>query len=256
MFCKNCGKELREGIWFCEACGAQIEGDGTVPGRINMPGITVDHNWSRLQKIVEDNRKRKSKWRIITAGLSFFLLWMTARNLLGTAESILEGGSSPSELLLAGITGIFIVSLLLYILFILIGTVKIGKKNYRECLHQIRVSDSYGLLNALRQMNCPVVETVSMDERGNIFVGGRKAKYAFTQKQEMLELDLYSGKNRDLLRRDTIAVDLLKYLAPDCPLDAADNRKDNEILRKLLEVCPAILIASLALLLLYSVFSG
>lgn len=95
-----------------------------------------------------------------------------------------------------------------------------------------------------------------MDEWGNVFARGRKAKYAFTQKQGMLELDLYSGKNRDLLERDTIAVDLLKYLAPDCPLDAVENRKDNEILHKLLDVCLVILVASLGMTLFGAVLSG
>lgn len=248
MFCINCGRELRDGVWFCEACGAQNVGDRLSSKGSSIHGITVDRNWTRLQEIAEENRKRKSRWRIITIGLSFFLLWGTSKNLLGALGKILEDRSNLPKLLLTGIASIFVSILLLCVLFGLIVAVKI-KKNYRECLHRIQVNDSYGLLNALRQMKCPVVESVSMDEWGNVFAGGRKSKYAFTQKQGMLELDLYSGKNRDLLERDTIAVDLLKYLAPDCPLDAARNRKDNEILRKMLDVCLVILMVSLGLLL-------
>ena len=169
MFCINCGRELREGVWFCEACGTQNAGERLASKGSSIPGITVDRNWNRLQEIAEENRKRKSKWRIITIGLSFFLLWRTSKKLLGEVGKILEGRSNIPELLLTGIASIFVSILLLCVLLGLIATVKIIKKNYRECLHRIQVSDSYGLLNALRQMNCPAVEAVSMDEWGNVF---------------------------------------------------------------------------------------
>lgn len=31
MFCKNCGKELKEGAKFCAACGAQMIDEKSVP---------------------------------------------------------------------------------------------------------------------------------------------------------------------------------------------------------------------------------
>ena len=48
MFCKNCGKEIKDGVAFCSECGAKIEGS-------NGGSITVE-NTTKTNVSVEENR--------------------------------------------------------------------------------------------------------------------------------------------------------------------------------------------------------
>ena len=54
MFCKNCGKELKEGAKFCAACGAQMIDEKSVPAEdsaVESLQGQVDENFLRYIKI-------------------------------------------------------------------------------------------------------------------------------------------------------------------------------------------------------------
>lgn len=82
MFCKNCGKELREGSKFCEYCGARIDGLGKTDDKAvyeqtftsednagmmrQIIGKNADQYMTRFEKI-QNGEKSKMNWA------SFFL---------------------------------------------------------------------------------------------------------------------------------------------------------------------------------------
>ena len=271
MFCSNCGKEIADGMRFCPGCGAfasqsgqqkegqqnqgqQDQGQQVYPFAQQKSlgaGIQVDQDFEELRQLTNQVHKSEKVWGIIQKVFAVLYLFLMARGFLNGMTSVLEGekrvGSLVSEMAAMVFFACGLVYLFTQIYYPSVKAKKAALAN--EYLKGIHVDNNKDLMNTLIQMNCAAIKNVYMDETGNVCIQGKKGKHTFIQKEGILTISSDREKFKRVLERHTIAGTLLKFIAPDAPVNAFRNERRNARLAKTNGILAILAIVSVVLFL-------
>lgn len=214
-------------------------------------GIQVDQDFEGLRQLTNQIHKSEKVWGIIQKVFAVLYLFLMARGFLNGMTSVLEGekrlGSLVSEMAAMVFFACGMVYLFTQIYYPSVKAKKAALAN--EYLKGIHVDNNKDLMNILIQMNCAAIKNVYMDETGNVCIQGKKGKHTFIQKEGILTISSDREKFKRVLERHTIAGTLLKFIAPDAPVNAFRNERRNARLAKTNGILAILAIVSVGLFL-------
>lgn len=255
MFCSNCGKEITDGMRFCPACGAAVGSDvgagAQVFGQpeVQRKGISVEKDFETLRQVIEKGNRSEKVWKNIGKILAFLYLLLMARGFVNSVKEVLNGDAGIWYII-SGMAAMILIACGLAYVFteIVLPAVKVKKTFYaEEYLKFIHVENGQDLMKALEQLKCSAVKRTYMDENGKVCVQGRKNKHTFESREGELVLISEKDNYKAALERETIAGSLLKFLAPDAPVNAYEKEQDNARLSRMNKVLAVFALISGAL---------
>ena len=248
MFCSNCGNKIEDDARFCPDCGAAVnksvvDDRGKTLGFRNAlrngqgDGIFVDRNFDMLAQSVE---KGHGAGKIIKAVWIAFIAvwaWIGVKGLYRDIQYIAEGKNSGFVILMNISVWILGACMVVYLFWDLALPFVAGIKegNADSYLGLIHVTDKSVLLNTLKEMNCPVVKDVYVDGGGNVCVQGKKGKHTFLVENDKVSMVPIENQFKYKLKmeKEVISVSLIKFLAPDAPIDARSIYEKDSKMQKI-----------------------
>lgn len=234
MYCTNCGKEVDEAVRFCPECGAPVikEAKDTSKEKNQPQGdyrIYVTGDPGQLWQSMEKSGKFKKKVELVITLLLAVYGFLMVRGLLRMMAETLEGRESAMNFAISTTAIILLTCGILNAALEVMLPILEGRKAIRteEYFKYIAVNDARALMHSLGQMQCSAVKSAYMDERGIVCVDGRKSKHTFTIEDGAVVMTSRKSNYKAVLERETIAACLLKFLAPEAPVNAYENEKRN-----------------------------
>lgn len=240
MYCTNCGKEVNETVSFCPQCGAPVNGTAASTGQENgmLPQdsrIRATGDFEQLRQAMEKSGKFKKKAEFVITLLLAVYGFFIVRGLLRMMSRTLDGRESAMNFAFSVVALILFTCGILYAALEVLLPILEGRKAVwtEEYFKYIAVNDVRALMHTLGQMKCSAVKYVYMDERGDVCVDGKKSKHIFTVQDGTVVVKSQKDNYKAVLERETIAACLLKFLAPQAPVNAYENEKRNARLSRM-----------------------
>lgn len=239
MYCTNCGNKMEDGVLFCPSCGAAVKkpkedetgknGADFIPQEKQKKGMNVQTDFEALRQMTEQGRRSEKVCRTIGKIFAVFYGILLVRGLINSVQFVLDGEAGVGYILSGTAALVLGACGLMYIFTeICLPVVHVKKAFYAdEYLKLIRVEDRQELLNALDRMNCGVVKRAFLDENGNVCVQGKKCRHIFSVADGTVTLQSDKDNYKASLERETIAGTLLKFLAPDAPVNVYELERNN-----------------------------
>lgn len=203
---------------------------------VKTAGITIDwQEYDTLRKIMDKSGAVEKTIGIILKIVAVLYLLSLGSNLLKDMVQI-ANGAAGGLLLVTDIAGktFWYCIIMLVVLKISISVLKV-KLDFcgTACLAPIQMQDRQDLIQDLRQMNCSAVKDVYVDADSNVCVQGEKYRYTFKKEDDLLVISPNKKKYNAYLEQMIITGSLLKFLAPDAPVNTYEHYRSNVKLPKI-----------------------
>ena len=198
-------------------------------------GIIIDRQeFKDLGKFVEKSDMVEKVICIILKVAVIAYVWILGWKLLMDVAHIMNEGAGAMLLVMDAAGTTFWFCIIMFVVLKICGFVLKMKLSLCGTVYMAPVQkwDTQSLIGALRQMNCPAVRDIYVDPDGNVCVQGERYRYKFEEEDNLLMVSPDKEDYRAFMEQMLITGSLLKFLAPDAPVNIYKNHKMNVSLPK------------------------
>lgn len=203
---------------------------------VKTAGITIDRQeFDTLRKVMDKSGAVEKTIGIILKIVAVLYLLSLGSNLLMDLAQIADG-TAGGLLLVTDIAGItFWYCIIMFVVLKICMSVLKTKLDFcgTACLVPLQMLDRQDLIQALRRMNCSAVKDVYVDADSNVCVQGEKYRYTFKKEDDLLMISPDKENYKAYLEQMIITGSLLKFLAPDAPVNTYEHYNSNVKLPKI-----------------------